>query len=272
MKRIAMVTLAAGMLSPPALAEAHPAGAAPRMPHHAAPPLAGHPPVGMGKHHGPGHVQMHRPGGTGHHVRRHFVRRHHGINAYPHYRRIDRGFALPHMWWGPQFHVSNWGMYGLPQPMHGRRWVRYYDDALLIDGHGRVMDGRWGMKWDEWEDQWGYGEGGIPVYVGNGDFHPGAEDYAWVEGQSGAYAHGYDQHGQGYSQYGHGYPNAGYGYPYAAGMVITETTVTTAPTVVAETVYVEEEVRTVRRHRAKRARKARCNCPSPAPVLPGERG
>ena len=284
MKRIAIVTLTAAMLPSAALAEVHPAGAAARgpMPHHAAPalPRPGHPPAVMRRHHGPGQVQMHRPGGTRHHVRRHVVRRHHGINGYPHYRRVERGFALPHHWWGPQFQVWNWGNYGLPQPMHGGRWVRYYDDALMIDGHGRVMDGRWGMKWDEWQDQWGYDERGIPVYVGNGEFQPGSEDYAWVQEQGGAYAHGYGQQGQGYGygqygQHGYGYPHGGYGYaygyPHAAGMVITETTVTTAPTVVAETVYVEEEVRTVRRHRAKRP-KARCRCPKPAPVLPGERG
>lgn len=171
---------------------------------------------------------------------------HHVINQFPHYRRVDRGFVLPQFWWGPAFHIGNWGAYGLPQPMHGSRWVRYYDDALLIDGYGRVHDGRWGMKWDEYADEWGYDERGIPIYVGNGDFHPDEEDYAWVEGQDG-YAEG---------AYGH----AGYGYGYGA--VVTETTVTTSPTVITETHYVDEVTTSSRRpHRAAHGSKTiRCNC------------
>jgi Ni/Co efflux regulator RcnB len=156
------------------------------------------------------------------------MRRHHEINRYPHYRRIDRGLTVPQYWWGPRFNVMNWGRYGLPQPMHGGRWVRYYDDALLVDSYGRVHDGRWGMRWDEYEDQWDYDHRGIPVYVGDGDFYPGDEDYAWVEEQQGpGRPMGYGHHQQGY-----GYPaHPGYG------MVVTETTVTTSPTIITETFY-----------------------------------
>ena len=282
MKRIAMISLAAGALLPLAAAAAH------------EPRVAPAPAPGMSWQHAPAHGAMphHRPGPgmharplpgphcqhpcrvferridgpMGHNVTKRIIRRHHGINTYPGYHRIDRGFVVPHHWWGPQFHVMNWGGYGLPQPMHGRRWVRYYDDALLIDGYGRVHDGRWGMKWDDWEQEWAYDDRGIPVYVGNGDFHPGPQDYAWVEGQGGAYAH----HGYGYPGYGYGY---GHAYGYGAGMVITETTTTTAPTVIAETVYEDVEIvetarKRVHRPKAKRYRPK----PRPAPVLPGERG
>ena len=30
----------------------------------------------------------------------------------------------------------------------GTRWVRYYDDAVLIDPDGRVIDTRYGIEWD----------------------------------------------------------------------------------------------------------------------------
>ena len=200
-------------------------------------------------------VIVHRRGG---HVRG----GHHGINQYPHYQRVERGFALPQHWWGPAFHIGNWGAYGLPQPMHGSRWVRYYDDALLIDGYGRVHDGRWGMNWDEYADDWGHDDRGIPVYVGTGDFHPGEEDYAWVEGRdgyAGGYGQGYDHRYGGYHQgaYGH----AGYGYGYGA--VVTETTVTTSPTVIEETHYVDEVTTAPRRAyraRPRGSKTVRCNC------------
>jgi Ni/Co efflux regulator RcnB len=181
------------------------------------------------------------------------VRRHHGINRYPHYRRIDRGVALPQYWWGPRFHVRNWGMYGLPQPMHGGRWVRYYDDALLVDSYGRVHDGRWGMQWDEYGDRWDYDDRGIPVYGEHGDYRE--ERYSdWAEGPHGP-AYGYGHHQQGY-----GYP----GYGYGGGMVVTETTVTTSPTVIRETVY-EDVVHSApkRKYRSKGRRiasKTRCVC------------
>jgi Ni/Co efflux regulator RcnB len=276
MKRIAMLSLAASALVPAAAAAEGPEPHVAPAPHgamshhgqrqmHAMP---GHPPRCTGAQHCSVRIKkrMHGPMARSHGDR---VIRHHGIiNGYPHYRRIDRGFVVPHLWWGPQFHVMNWGGYGLPRPMHGGRWIRYYDDALLIDGYGRVHDGRWNMKWDEWDREWAYDDRGVPVYVGNGDFVPGEEDYAWVEGQGGAHAQG---HG-----YGGGYGHQGYVYAYPAwgyshGMVITETTTTSAPTVVAETAYeevVESAPRRVYRAKPKRHRAK----PRPAPALPGERG
>jgi Ni/Co efflux regulator RcnB len=184
------------------------------------------------------------------------MRRQHGINGYPHYRRIDRGHMVPQHWWGPRFRVMNWGMYGLPQPMHGGRWVRYYDDALLVDGYGHVHDGRWGMRWDEHQDHWGYDDRGIPIYVGNGDYYPDDRDYDWAEERRPHGPYGYGQHQQAY-----GYPAYGYGY---GGMVVTETTVTTSPTVIQKTVY-EEVVQSAGRpsYRKKARRigsKTRCVC------------
>jgi Nickel/cobalt transporter regulator len=222
----------------------------------------------------------------------------HGPRPFPHrmgrhrFQRIDRGGFVPHFWFGPQFHVQNWGLHGFPQPMHGRRWIRYYDDALLIDGDGRVHDGRYGWDWDRHGERWDEDENGIPVYAGDGDFEPGERDYEWAEEwerrghrdqDRGDYAHGggpprhrcgnpctrtYGGPPAPYGHQGYGY-GYGYGY-YGWGPIIIETTVTTAPVVEQVTTYeyIEEEVRAPRR----KVRRP-CNCARPAPrPRPGERG
>jgi Ni/Co efflux regulator RcnB len=251
-------------------------------PHHMG---AGQPPV-LVQHRGPG--QVHVRSGDRVMVRHHegdrrAMRGHHGFKNYSNYRRIDRGFILPQPWWGQGYHLQNWSMYGLPQPIHGGRWVRYYDDALMIDGRGQVHDGRYGMSWDEWQDQWAYDDRGVPIYSGDGDYYPGDQDYAWVEGDSG-YADGQQSYGrqQGYAYGGSACPQAcgyapgyapayGYGYGYGYGAVVTETTVTITPTVVTES-WVEEDVvyeEAPRKIRKKYRAKPRYHRPKPQP---GERG
>lgn len=248
-----------------------------------------------GGHQGPGNVQV-RHQGQGQvrmpHHRPGMVRGPHHGRRFSHIGRINRGGVVPHFWFGPQFVVRNWGMYGFPQPMHDRRWVRYYDDALLIDRSGRVHDGRYGMEWDRYEDRWDYDDRGIPVYAGDDDYEDDYDD-DYERADRGDYDRGH--HGGGYeyredrsardcrcgpsgygpsgaSGYGHGY---GYGYGYGYGlvpMIVTETTTTTTSAPVVETrtyyEYVEEEVRAAPRRKARRpVRRA----PRPAP-LPGERG
>ncbi|MGN5373745.1 glycine zipper 2TM domain-containing protein [Sphingomonas hankookensis] len=39
-------------------------------------------------------------------------------------------------------------MYGLTRPQPGYGWYRYYDDAVLADRDGRVLDYRRGIDWD----------------------------------------------------------------------------------------------------------------------------
>jgi Ni/Co efflux regulator RcnB len=226
-------------------------------------------------HHGRGFIP---PGG------------HHG-RGFTHFRRIDRGGFVPHFWFGPQFHVQNWSIHGFPEPMHDRRWIRYYDDALLIDRDGRVHDGRYGWDWDRYDDRWAEDENGIPVYVGDGDFEPGDWDYEWAEGWERG---DYREEDRGYAHHdgrgpppdrcgnpctrtyrmppgpGYGHPGYGYGY-YGWGPVIVTETIVTAPVVEQVTTYeyIEEEVRVAPRGKVKRP----CNCPRPAPrPQPGERG
>jgi hypothetical protein len=180
---------------------------------------------------------------------------------------------------GPQFVVRNWHGYGFPQPFQGGRWIRYYDDALLIDRHGRVHDGRYGYDWDPHGDRWGYNDRGVPIYVGDGDFEPNGDDYEWAErweeGEGDVYADRGRGHGGPVQShgYGHGYAG-GYGYGCGCGpVVVTETTTTTAPVVEQVTTY--EYVTEYVTHRAKaapRKRKLIRRAPAPAPARPGERG
>jgi Ni/Co efflux regulator RcnB len=64
------------------------------------------------------------------------------------YRRPFRGYALPTYWIAPRFYITDWQAYGLTQPAGGYNWVRYYDDAVLVDGRGSVYDTRSGIDWD----------------------------------------------------------------------------------------------------------------------------
>src|SRR3954454_9199703 len=84
-----------------------------------------------------------------------------------HWQHIGRGGGLPPMWWGPQFQIGNWGMYGFPAPVSGGRWIRYYDDALMVGPDGRVLDGRYGYDWDRYGDRWSYDDDGVPMAMGD---------------------------------------------------------------------------------------------------------
>jgi Ni/Co efflux regulator RcnB len=114
------------------------------------------------------------------------------------FRRFNRGQILPSYWAGPQFQVRQWQVYGFPQPMPGYRWVRYYDDAHLVDGRGRIRDSRYGYDWDRYDHPWNRDEHGIPMYVGNDDWQPGDRDYAWAEDAG----ERYDGADWDYSEYG----------------------------------------------------------------------
>lgn len=97
-------------------------------------------------------------------------------------RRLQRGGFIHPFWFGPQFYIQNWQGYGFADPGPDQRWVRYYDDAYLVDRGGRVVDAREGLDWDQYGERWEV-EDGIPSYYGRNQFQPGDEDYAWVEEQ-----------------------------------------------------------------------------------------
>jgi hypothetical protein len=208
--------------------------------------------------------------------------------------RIGRGGIVPPFFMGPQFVIQDWRMFGFPPPMPGGRWVRYYDDALLIDGDGRVMDGRYDWDWDR------YGDRGYDDRDGDYDDDEWAEDGPRHGERHRRIVRVYRHDGDG----GRGdcrrrcvrvrhlppppppYPGYGYGYGYGAGcgcggVVITETTTTTAPVVETRTYYetVTERVaprvhyaKPVRHYSKPVRRFVKPVKRAPPPPRPGERG
>ncbi|MDV3455535.1 RcnB family protein [Sphingomonas sp. HF-S4] len=63
------------------------------------------------------------------------------------YHRLHRGATLPGYWRGNDFRVHDYLSFGLAAPPAGYSWVRYYDDAVLIDDQGSVWDSIDGISW-----------------------------------------------------------------------------------------------------------------------------
>lgn len=91
-----------------------------------------------------------------------------GVNApggYAAYRRPVRGYVLPAYWNTPRFFVDDWQAFALPQPPVGYRWVRYYDDAVLIDRRGAVYDTEAAVDWDRLDRPPAYAAAPLPPPV-----------------------------------------------------------------------------------------------------------
>ena len=188
-------------------------------------------------------------------------------------RRLQRGYVVPPYFWGPQFQINNWQMYGFPNPGAGAHWIRYYDDAYLIGQDGRIRDTREGLDWDRYGEQWDM-TNGIPAYHGSRDYHPGSQDYAYAQGQM---AYGQQMQGYGYGGgstqvYGGGSTQVyggGYGYGAYAYPIVIETTTYSAAAgcCAAASCCTEEVVEYVEVRRPRHRARPRCACaPRPAPV------
>lgn len=77
------------------------------------------------------------------------------------YRPPVRGYIVPSFWLSPAYAVPDWEVYGFARPGAGRQWVRYYDDALLVDGRGMIYDTVSNVPWGR------YSRGPVPRYVGD---------------------------------------------------------------------------------------------------------
>jgi hypothetical protein len=84
------------------------------------------------------------------------------------YQPPMRGYVMPSFWLSPSYAVSDWDGYGFGAPGGGRRWVRYYDDAVLVDGRGVIHDSIHDVQWGR------YAYGPVPQYVGD---EPDAQSY-----------------------------------------------------------------------------------------------
>lgn len=61
---------------------------------------------------------------------------HRGAYHRPHgwyYRRWSYGQILPFIFFSQNYWLNDWYDYGLPVPPYGYEWVRYGDDAILVD-------------------------------------------------------------------------------------------------------------------------------------------
>ena len=64
------------------------------------------------------------------------------------YRRLGIGFFLDGGFFGANYWINDPGMYRLPPAYGPYRWVRYYDDALLVDTYsGEVVDVIYDFFW-----------------------------------------------------------------------------------------------------------------------------
>ncbi len=185
-----------------------------------------------------------------------------GVNApggWNAYRLPSRGHSLPSYWVSPDFYIGDFGGYGLYAPPQGYGWQRYYDDAVLVDGRGRVRDSVYGVDWDG-----GYGGYGDAGYASRG--------YAYPPQYQGQYPGQYQslppvsQQGN-VTTYSTG---GGYYYPGATTTVVT---IQSAPSVTTTTTEYVETTRTryvaprgVYRVKKRYHRPARCTCRRAAPV------
>lgn len=64
------------------------------------------------------------------------------------YRRLNSGFVLDAMFFGSRYWINDPWQYRLPPADGPFRWVRYYDDALLVDTYtGEVVDVIYDFFW-----------------------------------------------------------------------------------------------------------------------------
>lgn len=57
------------------------------------------------------------------------------------YRTFAPGVRIGAGYFAPRYYVNDYGRYRLPRPGYNQRWVRHYNDVLLIDvRRGRVID------------------------------------------------------------------------------------------------------------------------------------
>lgn len=229
----------------------------------------------------PGHWQTTRPGRWGQRVD---GRWHAGWKApggWGGYRRPVRGWTLPSYWIGGGFWINDWSSWGLSRPASGYDWVRYYDDAVLIDRRGKVWDSVSGLDWDRDGHGYDYDDG----YIADRDDYdrgygadydaPGYDDYdrdvRVRHYDRREYRDRYDDRDDrdGYDGYRGGYarrplvcvanchtPGYYYGAPATTTITIQSAPVVTTKTIVTEEVVYSSPRRVVRRAPSKKLYRA----------------
>lgn len=127
------------------------------------------------------------------------------------YHRPSRGFQLDRYWMSGNFQIPDYGSFGLQAPPNGYFWVRYYDDAVLVDSYGRVRDSVSGIAWADAsaEADAGYGSASASAAAAGGGGGYGGGQIQRVEPNDGYYE---DDSGYGEQRYGAPYPEPRGGY------------------------------------------------------------
>jgi Ni/Co efflux regulator RcnB len=68
------------------------------------------------------------------------------------YRTPVRGFVLPPYWMQPNFYIDDYARYGFPAPQDDFGWSRYFEDAVLTDSTGRVVDVVKDVDWGKFDN------------------------------------------------------------------------------------------------------------------------
>jgi Ni/Co efflux regulator RcnB len=69
------------------------------------------------------------------------IYRGHGWHSDNRYRSFNPGIRIGAGYYSPRYYVNDYGRYRLPRPGYNQRWVRHYNDVLLIDVRsGYVID------------------------------------------------------------------------------------------------------------------------------------
>lgn len=68
------------------------------------------------------------------------------------YRTPFRGFVLPSYWMQPNFYIEDYARYGFAAPQDDFGWSRYYEDAVLTDSTGRVVDVVKDVNWSKFDN------------------------------------------------------------------------------------------------------------------------
>ena len=64
------------------------------------------------------------------------------------YNRLAIGYALDPVFWGDSYYIYDPWYYHLPPAGAPYRWIRYYDDAVLVDtASGQVVDVIYDFFW-----------------------------------------------------------------------------------------------------------------------------
>jgi Ni/Co efflux regulator RcnB len=62
-------------------------------------------------------------------------------NANFRYQSFNRGGRISNSYYAPRYYINDYARYRLPRPGYNQRWVRHYNDVLLVDVRGgRVID------------------------------------------------------------------------------------------------------------------------------------